>query len=394
MNRKLRFKNTSPSPTMKPTKLVLCSITYGLSLCLASAQSPVVLTPGTSTETVEAISTGTRTTFSLTGNTILSWDRLTLLEGSELVYNFQSGDRVLNLLSGSNRHSINGTVTSNGIVGFFSPNANFDINGTITAKGVVLSTLNADPDEFFSGNGYTMNGGSASTRLFVGGGVTATHGSVVIAGRRVSISGDAIIEGSDSVLIGGGSEVNISETGERGVSVGSEDGDIIYLGSSKAPVIELVAGGSVTNEGLIDTGEGSVFIDVGPDMVITNESGAVIVAGSVFTNAAIVEGVVIVPDEGDSAPAVSDGTLSVPALTSPDGRVVSQGMRVSANAPVSASGDGGRDATRTNVEGSAASGGVSVSGSGQVAANRGGTRPMLRRSSFFGVRGGGEAVRR
>jgi len=317
-----------------------------------------------------------------------------LLEGSELVYNFQSGDRVLNLLSGSNRHSINGTVTSNGIVGFFSPNANFDINGTITAKGVVLSTLNADPDEFFSGNGYTMNGGSASTRLFVGGGVTATHGSVVIAGRRVSISGDAIIEGSDSVLIGGGSEVNISETGERGVSVGSEDGDIIYLGSSKAPVIELVAGGSVTNEGLIDTGEGSVFIDVGPDMVITNESGAVIVAGSVFTNAAIVEGVVIVPDEGDSAPAVSDGTLSVPALTSPDGRVVSQGMRVSANAPVSASGDGGRDATRTNVEGSAASGGVSVSGSGQVAANRGGTRPMLRRSSFFGVRGGGEAVRR
>lgn len=384
---------------MKPHKSGLCSIAYGLGLCLAPAQSPVVLTPGTSTETVDVIGTGTRTTFTLTGNTILSWDQLTLPEGSELVYDFQSGERVLNLLAGNGRHRIEGSVTSNGIVGFFSPNANFDMNGTITAKGVVLSTLSTDPDEFFSGNGYTLNGGSGSNRLFVGGGISASEGDVVIAGQRVTVGGDANIEASDSLLIGGGSEVSISETGGRGVSVGSGDGNIIHLGVSKGSVIELVAGGTVANEGEINAGGGRVFIDVGPEMEITNEAGGVIIAGSVFTNAAIAGGVVIVPDEGDSAPGVNSGILNVPELTRPDGRLVSHGKKISANAPVSASGDGGRDAPRTNAEGSTASGGVSAAGSGPVAGtrgavSRGAARPLLRRSSFFGVRGGGEAVRK
>lgn len=378
---------------MKPAKYGSCAIAYGFSLCLAIAQSPTVLTPGTSTELVEAISTGTRTTFSLTGNTILSWEQLTLSEGSELVYNFQSGDRVLNLLSGSNRHRIEGTVTSNGIVGFFSPNANFNINGTITAKGVVLSTLNADPDEFFSGSGYSLNGGSGSNRLSVGGRITSTEGDVVLAGSFISISENAIIEANDSVLIGAGSEVSISETGGRGVSVGSEDGEIIHLGVSKGSVIEFVAGGSVYNEGTIDAGKGRVFIDVGPGMEITNESPGVIVAGSVFSNAAIARGVVIVPDEGDSAPTVGDGTLRIPELTRPDGRIVSKAMQVSSSAPVSASGDSGRDVSKTNGQGSAAAGNALASGSGQVAGNRGGARPLLRRSSFFGVRGGDEVVR-
>lgn len=377
---------------MKPAKYGSCAIAYGLTLCLAIAQSPSVLTPGTSTELVEAISTGTRTTFSLTGNTILSWEQLTLPEGSELVYNFQSGDRVLNLLSGSNRHRIEGTVTSNGTVGFFSPNANFKMTGTITAKGVVLSTLNADPDEFFSGGGYSLNGGSGSNQLFVGGRITSTEGDVVLAGSFISISEDAIIEAKDSLLIRGGSEVVISETGGRGVSVSSDDGNILHMGNSKSPVIEIVSGGTVINEGRIDAGKGQVFIDVGPGMEITNESSGVIVAGSVFTNAAIVGGVVIVPDEGDSAPTVGDGTLNMPALTRPDGRIVSQAMKVSSNAPVSASGDGGRDVRKTNGEGTAAAGGALASGSGQVAGNRGGAPPLLRRSSFFGVRGGDKTV--
>jgi len=377
---------------MKPAKFGSCAIAYGFTLCLAIAQSPSVLTPGTSTEIVEAIGTGTRTTFSLTGNTILSWDQLTLPAGSELVYDFQSGDRVLNLLTGSNRHRIDGTVTSNGTVGFFSPNAHLEITGTITAKGVTLSTLNADPDEFFGGNGYSLNGGSGSTRLFVGGQITATEGNVVIAGPRIWISEDANIEASDSLLVGGGSEVSVSKTGERGVSVGSDDGNILHMGNSKSPVIEIVSGGTVINGGKIDAGNGRVFIDVGPGMEISNESSGVIVAGSVFTNAAIVGGSVIIPDEGDSAPTVGDGTLNMPALTRPDGRIVSQAMKVSSNAPVSASGDGGRDARKAHREGKAAAGGAMVSGSGQVAGNRGGASPLLRRSSFFGVRGGDAKV--
>ena len=374
---------------MKPAKYGSCAIAYGLTLCLAIAQSPSVLTPGSSTELVEAITTGTRTTFTLTGNTILNWDQLNLLEGSELVYNFQSGEKVLNLLSGSNRHRIDGTVSSNGIVGFFSPNASLNINGTITAKGVILSTHNVNPDEFFSEGGYSLNHANGSNRLFVGGRITATQGNVVIAGSRVSISENAVIRANDSLLIGGGSEFRVSEKGGRGLSLGSEDGEIFHMGVSKSPVIEIVAGGSVFNTGRIDAGKGRVFIDVGHGMEITNESTGLIVAGSVFSNTSIVGRSVIVPDEGDSAPAVGDGTLNIPELTRPDGRIVSQAMQVRSNAPVSASGDGGRDARKSNVERSAATG---VALSGQVAGNRGAARPLLRRSSFFGVRGGEKTV--
>lgn len=377
---------------MKPAIYGSCAIAYGFSLCLAIAQSPTVLTPGTSTEVVEATSTGTRTTFSLTGNTILSWEQLTLLEGSEIVYDFKSGERVLNLLSGSNMHRIEGTVTSNGIVGFFSPNANLNVTGTITAKGLILSTLNADPDEFFSGSSYTLNGASGSNRLLVGGRIKATEGDVVIAAPRISISEEANIEASDSLLVGGGSEVRVSEVGGKGMSVDSQDGVIVHLGASKGSEIEFAAGELVFNEGRIDAGKGKVFIDVGPGMEITNESSGVIVAGSVFSNAVIVGGGVIIPDEGDSTPAVGDGTLNMPALTRPDGRIVSQAMQVRSNAPVSASEDSGRVVRKTNGDASATAGRAVTAGSGQIAGNRGGAPTLLRRSSFFGVRGGDKAV--
>jgi filamentous hemagglutinin family protein len=374
---------------MKPAKYGSCAIAYGLTLCLSMAQSPSLLTPGTSTEMVEAITTGTRTTFTLKGNTILGWDQLNLLEGSELVYNFQSGEKVLNLLSGSNRHRIDGTVTSNGTVGFFSPNASLNINGTITAKGVILSTHNVKPDEFFSEGGYSLNHANGSNRLFVGGRITATQGNAVIAGSRVSISENAVIQANDSLLIGGGSEVSVSKTGGRKLNVRSEDGDIIHLGISKSPVIEIVSGGLINNTGRIDAGKGQVFIDVGNGMEITNESTGLIVAGSVFSNTSIVGGSVIVPDEGDSAPTVGDGTLNIPELTRPDGRIVSQAMQVRSNAPVSASSDGGRDSRKSNVVSSAESG---VALPGQVAGNRGAGRPLLRRSSFFGIHGGDKTV--
>ncbi len=376
---------------MKPAKFGSYVIAYGSSLCCAFAQSPTVLTPGTSTESVEAISTGTRTTFTLTGNTILSWEQLNLAKGSELVYDFVSGDRVLNLLSGSSRHTINGTVTSNGIVAFYSPNANFDMKGSITAKGIVLSALGGDANEFFSGNGYTLNGGSGSNSLFVDGVVTATGGDVVLAGPIVDIGGNAVIGASGSVLVGGGSDIRISETGHRKLSNSSTDGEILHMGVITGSVIELKAGGSVSNEGLIDAGAGQIYIEVGEDMQITNESNGVIIGEDVFTSETITEGVVIVPDEGDSPPTVSQGTLNVPELTRPDGTIVTVQQKVSANAPVSASGDIGRDAATKNTKGSGGDPGT-VSGSGQVASNRGGARSLLQRSSFFGVRGGGKTV--
>lgn len=382
---------------MKPAKIGSCAIAYGLSLCLAPAQSPTVLTPGTSIESVEAISGGTRTTFSLTGNTILSWNQLNLAEGSELVYDFQSGERVLNILSGSNRHTIDGVVTSNGIVGFFSPNANFDVRGSITAKEVVLSTLSTNENDFFSGNGFSLSGRS-DIRLSVEGNITATDGDVVLAGNTITVMGGASVEASDSVLLGAGTDVGVLRSGEQKLSVRSGDGVVLNIGEIRGSDIEIVAGPGVANGERIDAGEGQVFIEVGNDMQITNDSNAVILGGSIFTSEAIQAGTVIIPNEGDSASGLSSGTLNIPVLKRPDGSVLSEKQTVSTSVPVSATGDGGRDYAKAKSSGS---GGKSASNSKGIAdargavANRQNKASLLKRSSFFGVRGGqGSSSRR
>lgn len=373
---------------MKPAKYGSCAIAYGFSLCIAFAQSPTLLTPGTSTESVEAISTGTRTTFSLTGNTILSWEQLNLEEGSELVYDFESGERVLNLLSGSKKHTIAGSVTSNGIVGFFSPNANFDIKGSITAKGVVLATLNTDAEDFFSGNSYSLNSDSAKS-LTVGGDVKATGGDVVLSGSRVYIKGSSKVEASDSVLVGGGTDVQISNAGVRKLAINSEEGSVINLGVIQAPQIETASGRTVSNGGVIDAGSGKVFIDVGEGMEITNESSGVILADSVFSSEVIRSGIVIIPNEGDSAAGLSSGTLNMPMLKRPDGSVVSEKQAVRTSVPVSASEDSRRDtASSSRKSGGARSSLKEFADARGAVANGEEKVSLLKRSSFFGVRGG------
>lgn len=382
------FNNTLLSPTMKPAKYGSCAVAYGFSLCIALAQSPTLLTPGTSTESIEAISTGTRTTFSLTGNTILSWEQLNLKEGSELVYDFKSGERVLNLLSGSKKHTIAGSVTSNGIVGFFSPNANFDIKGSITAKGVVLATLNTDVEDFFSGNSYSLNGDSAKS-LSVGGDIKATGGDVVLAGSRVYIKGSSKVEASDSVLVGGGTDVLVSNAGVRKLGINSEEGSVINLGGIQAPQIEMASGRTVSNSGVIDAGSGKVFIDVGEDMEITNESSGVILADSVFSSEAIRAGIVIIPNEGDSAAGLSSGTLNMPMLKRPDGSVVSEKQAVRTSVPVSASEDSRRDtASSSRKSGGARNSPKEFADARGAVANDQEKVSLLKRSSFFGVRGG------
>lgn len=376
-------------PNMKPANYCSCAIAYGFSLSLAVAQGPTLLTPGTSTTSVEAISTGTRTTFSLTGNTILSWEQLNLERGSELVYDFQAGDRVLNILTGSGGHRLDGTVTSNGIVGFFSPNANFDIGGSITAKGAVFATLSADADAFFSGGGYSLRG-DATHRLNFDGEVSGTGGDVVFGSNKIFIGSSARIEADGSVLIGGGTDIRVSESGDSRLEVNSTGGNVVNRGDIRSTDIEVASGPAVANGGTIDGGEGQVFIEVGPGMEITNESNGVILGASIFTSEAIRAGVVIVPNEGDSAGTVSSGILTMPRLERPDGSVVSESQVVSTNVPVSASGDGSRDT-------------ASAGGSGERRANyqveefanaRGGVAPkavkgsLLKRSSFFGLRAG------
>lgn len=308
------------------------------------AKDPVLTTPGTANWTTETTATGTRTVFTLSKNTVFKWDELNLESGSEMVFNFTGGKTVVNFLGGTGTHLIDGAVTSNGIVAFFSPTADLEVNGSIIAKGVTLATLNADADEFSSGNGYKMKGPAGSNYLTVNGRVEATDGDVILGGERVEIGYTARIQASQDALISGGREVSVAAAGERRLKEESGFGYVMHVGETRASRIEVAAGREIRNQGKLDAGKAKIFLEVGEGGKITNESAGVIVGDAVFNGAYESPGAILRPDEGDVVQPVGDSTLTFPKLTRPDGASVSSAPQtISYSTPISASGDAGRD---------------------------------------------------
>lgn len=386
------------------------------------AKDPVLTTPGTATWTTEATTTGTRTVFTLTKDTVLDWEHLDLKSGSEMVFNFTDGKTVVNFLGGTVTHLIDGAVTSNGIVAFFSPTASLQINGSIIAKGVTLATLNADANEFSSGNGYKMSGPAGEKSLSIYGQIEATDGDVVLSGQRVNIRDTAQIKASRDVLMAGGTEVSVAATGDRRLKETSGLGFVLHNGESGGSRIEVAAGREIRNRGTIETGKGRIFLKVGEGGKITNESSGVIVGDLVFNGNFQDDGTVLGPDDGDIAAPVGDSTLTLPKLSRPDGtKVNSEPKTFNSTTPMSASSDAGRDSNRrdgasvatvASLDGDkrvttpqAATYRLPVSATNQARrdssdseraekrmAQRGAAKLILQRSSFFGMRGGDAVI--
>jgi hypothetical protein len=356
---------------------ILCSFAG-----ILHAQDPVLSTPGTATWTTETTATGTRTVFNLTNNTVFDWQRLNLKNGSEMVFNFTGGKTVVNFLGGTKTHRIDGSVTSNGIVAFFSPSADLQVNGSIIAKGVTLSTLNADAADVSDGDGFQMRGRSGLNYLTVNGRVEATDGDVVLGGERVIVGGGAKLQAARDVLIGGGREISVAASGDRRLKEESGVGFVLHLGETRASRIEMVAGAEIRNQGTLNSQNGQIFLEVGDDGSITNESTGeikgVLVANGDFAN----QGAVLVPDtDGDALPAINEGTLTLPKLTRPDGtKVSSEPQTIQYTVPMSATSDARRDSFHSKRV------------DAQQMAQNDAPRSLLQRSSFFGMRGGKTTV--
>ena len=236
------IKVSVPFESMKLSLLFIRCASLGMLVGTLHAKGPVLATPGTASWTSQNTATGTKTVFTLTGNTVLNWDQLHLRNGSEMVFDFTGGQTVVNFLGGTGTHLIDGTVTSNGIVAFFSPTASLEVNGSIIAKGVTVATLNADPTAFASGNGYEMSGLEGFNYLTINGRVEATGGDVVLGGEQISIGDTARIRASRDVLIGAGRNVSVSATGDRRIKENSGHGFVLHTGDTRASRIEVVAG--------------------------------------------------------------------------------------------------------------------------------------------------------
>ena len=412
----------------------LSTICTGLGLLgtMVLAKDPVLNTPGTASWTSGTTSTGTRTVFTLTGNTVLSWDQLNLSKGSELVFDFVSGKSVVNFLGGTGTHVIDGTVTSNGNVAFFSPTADLLVNGSIIAKEVTLATLNANADEFFNENGYELTGSGDFNLLSIEGSVEATGGDVVLGGLDIKIGGAAQIQASRDLLIGGSQNFRVANPGAgKRITENSGDGFVLNLGTARGSRIEIAASNAIRNQGTIEANSGNkIFLRVNTNGKITNETTGVIIGDVEFDGDYENGGAILTWQEGDAAPAISEGSVTFPALSRPDGTAVptsapnesnptenlsnpetttdsnqsgnpgntmpvnaslstrgssSAGKEsfasrtISYSVPMSASGDAGRDS-------------AAIQRNRKQVSRVDGSKSLLQRSSFFGMRGGTTTV--
>ncbi|MEK7953787.1 hypothetical protein [Luteolibacter soli] len=362
---------------MKLSLFPLAGLVPALLIVSAHGQAvgvPVLSTPGSATWLSEITSTGTRLVFTITGDTVLDWGQFNLGSGNELIFDFIGGTSVTNMLNGTSTNKIAGTVTSNGDVGFFSPNADLKVTGTVTANNVTLATMNVDPQAFNSGGTFTMTAGSGST-LTVSGTVSATNGSVVLAGPTVRIPASGLIQAADAVRIGGGRAVTVETSGSgRHLKVASGEGFVLHMGTSSAPRIEIAAGNEINVGGLLNTGSSNnrIFLEVGKGGQILREGSGLMVGRTKIDGKYLKDGYAIDPDTDDMRSAVNTSTVKMPALKRPDGSSVSTARTLVNDAPMSASADSGRDRKRANA---------------QVASNDNKAKPILKATSLFGMRG-------
>lgn len=410
---------------MKFSPLITSFAGFCLMATPLPGKGPILATPGTASWTDQTTATGTKTVFTLTGNTVLDWEQLNLAKGSELEFNFVGGKTVVNFLNGNGSHSIDGKVTSNGIVAFFSPTADLQVNGSIIAKGVTLATLNVDPNDFSDGDGFELIGSGGRNVLGINGHVQATDGDVVLGGEHIVIGGAGQVEASDNVLVGANRNFIVAPSGNRRINQKDDKGFVLHLGHIKANRVEVAAAERIGNVGTIEGNEGRIFLRVGLDGSIVKETSGLFIGDQVFEGDDVITPTASADfDEADTALPVSEASLAFPKLSRPDGSSV-----VPISAPTSGSGSaapvsnpsgtpvnpgtapkpgisgGGPQGSHSTVAPRTLTYSVPMSASSDAGRDAAGVRrasrqmaqvsesnSLLQRSSFFGMRGGSSAT--
>jgi hypothetical protein len=357
------------------TALGLAPAITGGGLVPGDPGGPVLTTPGTATWTTETTDSGIRAIYSITGDTVLDWGQLDVPFGDELVFDFvdgSAGNNVANMLGGGTVHSIDGSVWSDGNVGFFAGGSDLVVNGSVTAASVILTTLSVDAADLLDGDDTTLTG-SGLNFLSIDGDVTATSGDLTLAGGFIDIDDSASLNAAGRLGIAGfNQQVVMKDNGKIRSDESTGMGFVLSLGTSSASRIEIVAGTEIANAGRLQThngGNGQIYLEVGPGGQITNEGSGLIVGAAEIVGNYDDDGTTFGPDEGDAATAVNSSALKIPALRRPDGSRVSRGQVIRKDATMAASADAGRDRNRGSL----------------AVANRG---SLMKRASFFGMRGG------
>lgn len=283
-----------------------------------------LLTPGTATCEV----VGGATIVSLSDNTEVSWDTISLTSGRRLEFIFDNPDHtVVNRSLGTAVFEgtpfakptlLAGTLASNGNVVILSPDSQLLISegADVEAASFVASGLDATSGQFFEGLRALRFDATEKSNptTFVAGEIRTTRGEIILVGKNIDLTARLDAAGPVTVATGQSVEVapdrSATTTGSQGQIV---QGGVIEAAGDIAFVSQLSArlGGAWT----AGNGRGRAYVRVNEGGEIRIGAGGLTVRGvAEFSDPPLGEVLVIGPDEGDNPGAVSPAVNEFPAL--------------------------------------------------------------------------------
>ncbi|QMN53897.1 filamentous hemagglutinin N-terminal domain-containing protein [Citrobacter freundii] len=172
-----------------------------------------------------------------------------------------SSSVALNRVTGAGGSQIMGTLKANGQVFILNPNGVlFGKDARVNVAGLVASTKNMNTADFMNGQ-YTLSGeGHPGAQVVNQGSLTTTKaGYIVLAGERVSNSGNIVTPGGKTVLAAG-----------KTVTLQLDNGGLTSVSVNGSVVNALVE-----NRGLISATNGQVYLTAkGQDMLLNTVTQA------------------------------------------------------------------------------------------------------------------------
>lgn len=164
-----------------------------------------------------AYSTGKLGIKQTTSSATFDWGSYNVKAGQSVVYSVPGSTSVsMNYIGGTTPSSINGTVTSNGILEFMNPNGLIFGSGSVVSAAGVMAFGSATP--WGKPTGTVTNAGT----------LTATdNGTVALVGTAVTNSGTITAPGGEVLLASGSTVTPIATTGVSSLSVATTGGGLV-----------------------------------------------------------------------------------------------------------------------------------------------------------------------
>ena len=178
-----------------------------------------------------------------TSSATFNWSSFNVKSGQSVVYKTPGASSVsLNYIGGTTPSSIDGSVTSNGILEFMNPNGLIFGSGSVVSAAGVMAFGSATP--WGKPTGTVTNAGTLTA---------TTGGTVALVGSSVTNSGTITAPGGEVLLAAGATVTPILTTGGSSLSVATTGGGLV----DDSGIVSAETVGGKTGTVILQSGMGS-----------------------------------------------------------------------------------------------------------------------------------------